>query len=82
LILIGHADPSGGGRNHGAGSRPIFLVEDADGAKALQLPADEPLAYITQTTLSVDDTKAIIAVLKRKFTNILGPDTRDICYAT
>ena len=37
---------------------------------------------MTQTTLSVDDTKDIIAALKRKFTNILGPDTRDICYAT
>jgi 4-hydroxy-3-methylbut-2-en-1-yl diphosphate reductase len=37
---------------------------------------------VTQTTLSVDDTKDIIAALKRKFTNILGPDTRDICYAT
>ena len=51
-------------------------------AEALQFPADKPLAYITQTTLSVDDTRGIIAALKRKFTNILGPDTRDICYAT
>lgn len=61
---------------------PIFLVQDVDEAEALQLLADEPLAYITQTTLSVDDTRDIIGVLKRNFTNILGPDTRDICYAT
>src|SRR5262249_12836478 len=45
-------------------------------------PVDAPVAYITQTTLSVDDTKDIIAALRVKFTDIQGPDTRDICYAT
>jgi 4-hydroxy-3-methylbut-2-enyl diphosphate reductase len=48
----------------------------------LTLPADTPIAYITQTTLSVDDTKDIIAALKARFTDIQGPDIRDICYAT
>src|SRR5262249_57715463 len=41
-----------------------------------------PVAYVTQTTLSVDDTRGIIAALHRKFTDIVGPETRDICYAT
>ena len=48
----------------------------------LDLPEDTPLAYVTQTTLSVDDTRGIIEALTRRFSNIVGPDTRDICYAT
>ena len=48
----------------------------------LDLAADTPVAYITQTTLSVDDTRAVIAALKRRFTDIVGPDIDDICYAT
>ena len=48
----------------------------------LDLPLDAPFAYVTQTTLSVDDTRGIIDALLRRFTNIVGPDTRDICYAT
>ena len=48
----------------------------------MKLPPDTPVAYITQTTLSVDDTKGIIAALERKFSNIVGPEIRDICYAT
>ncbi len=48
----------------------------------LALPVDAPVAYVTQTTLSVDDTKSIIEALRRRFTDITGPETRDICYAT
>ena len=48
----------------------------------LTLPVDTPVAYITQTTLSVDDTRGIIEALQRRFTDLVGPDTRDICYAT
>ena len=44
--------------------------------------ADTPVAYVTQTTLSVDDTRGIIAALDRRFSDVVGPDTRDICYAT
>ena len=61
---------------------PVTLVQDIDDVAALPLPADTPVAYITQTTLSVDDTRDIIAALKRRFTDIQGPDIRDICYAT
>ena len=45
-------------------------------------PDRTPVAYVTQTTLSVDDTRATIEALRRRFTDIEGPDTRDICYAT
>lgn len=82
LVLIGHAGHPEVVGTMGQIPGPVFLVQDVAEAAALQLPVDAPLAYVTQTTLSVDDTKDIIAALKRKFTNILGPDTRDICYAT
>ena len=59
-----------------------FLVQNVDDVAALTLPTDTPVAYITQTTLSVDDTKDIIAALQARFTDIQGPDIRDICYAT
>ena len=49
---------------------------------ALAIADDTPLAFVTQTTLSVDDTRAIIAALRRRFTDLVGPDTKDICYAT
>jgi 4-hydroxy-3-methylbut-2-enyl diphosphate reductase len=61
---------------------PVQLVQSVDDVKALTLREDTPLAYITQTTLSVDDTKDIIAALQARFPDIQGPDTRDICYAT
>jgi 4-hydroxy-3-methylbut-2-enyl diphosphate reductase len=48
----------------------------------LPLPDDAPIAYITQTTLSVDDTRSIIATLTARFSDVMGPETRDICYAT
>jgi 4-hydroxy-3-methylbut-2-enyl diphosphate reductase len=59
-----------------------LLVQSVDEVKSLTVPVDTPVAYITQTTLSVDDTKDIIAALKARFTDIQGPDIRDICYAT
>ncbi|MHC2390068.1 (E)-4-hydroxy-3-methyl-but-2-enyl pyrophosphate reductase [Bradyrhizobium liaoningense] len=61
---------------------PVQLVQSVEEVKALTLPADTPVASITQTTLSVDDTKDIIAALQARFTDIQGPDIRDICYAT
>jgi 4-hydroxy-3-methylbut-2-enyl diphosphate reductase len=58
------------------------LVESVADAEALELPADAPVAYITQTTLSVDETTEILDVLKRRFPHIHGPQREDICYAT
>ena len=61
----------------------IKLVETINDAKTLDTSEfKKPLAYITQTTLSVDDTKNIIDILKNKFPNIKGPVKEDICYAT
>jgi 4-hydroxy-3-methylbut-2-enyl diphosphate reductase len=63
-------------------SAPVLLVQNEADVNALDLPSDTPVAYITQTTLSVDDTQGIIAALKRRFDDIVGPETTDICYAT
>jgi 4-hydroxy-3-methylbut-2-enyl diphosphate reductase len=60
----------------------VLLVQSEAEVEHLHLPVDTPLAYVTQTTLSVDDTRGIIDALQRRFTDIVGPDTRDICYAT
>ncbi|KGD31548.1 lytB family protein [Burkholderia mallei] len=60
----------------------MILVQSEAEVDTLTLPADTPVAYVTQTTLSVDDTRGIIEALQRRFTDIVGPDTRDICYAT
>jgi 4-hydroxy-3-methylbut-2-enyl diphosphate reductase len=58
------------------------LVQSAEDAERVSLPAGGPLAYITQTTLSVDETGEIVAVLRRRFPRIEGPAREDICYAT
>jgi 4-hydroxy-3-methylbut-2-enyl diphosphate reductase len=82
LILIGHAGHPEVEGTKGRIPVPVHLVQtEADVAK-LNIPRDTPIAYVTQTTLSVDDTRGIIAALERKFSDVVGPDTRDICYAT
>jgi 4-hydroxy-3-methylbut-2-en-1-yl diphosphate reductase len=63
-------------------SEPVVLVQKEEDVERLDIPADAPVAYVTQTTLSVDDTKGIIAALNRRFTDLVGPETKDICYAT
>ena len=82
VILIGHAGHPEVEGTMGQIDGPVLLVKDEAEVAALDFPADEPLAYVTQTTLSVDDTRSIIEALKRRFTNLIGPDIRDICYAT
>ncbi len=82
LILIGHAGHPEVEGTMGQVGAPVTLVQDEDEVDALDIPAGTPVAYITQTTLSIDDTKGIIAKLKRRFTDIVGPETSDICYAT
>jgi 4-hydroxy-3-methylbut-2-enyl diphosphate reductase len=59
-----------------------ILVQDVAEAEALELPPETPLAYVTQTTLSVDETAEIISALRRRFPAIVGPKKDDICYAT
>ncbi len=82
LILIGHAGHPEVEGTMGQIPSPVILVQNEADVEKLDLPADTPVAYVTQTTLSVDDTQGIIAALMRKFSNIVGPETRDICYAT
>ncbi|MGE0151342.1 MAG: 4-hydroxy-3-methylbut-2-enyl diphosphate reductase [Reyranellaceae bacterium] len=83
IVLIGHrGHPEVIGTMGQLPDGAVVLVEDVAQAEALQAPAGEKLAYATQTTLSVDDTAAIIAVLRRRFPQIEGPKKEDICYAT
>lgn len=82
LILIGHAGHPEVEGTMGQISGRVFLVQTVADVDRIDLAADTPVAYVTQTTLSVDDTRAIIEALKRRFVNIAGPDINDICYAT
>lgn len=82
IVLIGHAGHPEIEGTMGRIPGPIHLVESEADVTALDLPQDAPVAYVTQTTLSVDDTRGIIAALKARFPDIVGPDTNDICYAT
>ena len=81
IILIGH---EGHPEVEGTSGRveKVYLVSEPADVETLQVSRPEKLAYVTQTTLSVDDTKAVIAALKQRFPNIQGPETKDICYAT
>ena len=82
LVLIGHAGHPEVEGTLGQIDGEVHLVGSPDEVATLGLPLDLPIAYITQTTLSVDDTRAIIAALKVRFPDVTGPDTSDICYAT
>jgi 4-hydroxy-3-methylbut-2-en-1-yl diphosphate reductase len=82
LILVGHAGHPEVEGTIGQIAAPVLLVQTESDVDSLDLASDTPVAYITQTTLSVDDTRGIIDALNRRFTNIIGPETRDICYAT
>ena len=82
ILLIGHQghDEVLGTMGEAPGS--IRLVQDEADVAALDLPPDARVAYLTQTTLSVDDAEVIIRALKRRFPHIIGPSRDDICYAT
>ncbi len=82
LVLIGHAGHPEVEGTMGQVRGPVHLVASEKEVERLDLPSDTPLAYVTQTTLSVDDTKNVIAALKARFKDVQGPDTADICYAT
>jgi len=82
LVLIGHAGHAEVIGTMGQIDAPIHLVSTVDDVAGLPLAGDTPIAYITQTTLSVDDTRSVIAALDARFTDVVGPDVADICYAT
>lgn len=82
LILIGHAGHAEVEGTIGQIPGKVHLVQTESEVDLLDIPTDAPVAYVTQTTLSVDDTRGIITALERRFSDIVGPDVTDICYAT
>jgi 4-hydroxy-3-methylbut-2-en-1-yl diphosphate reductase len=82
ILLIGHEGHDEVLGTMGEAPANIRLVQDEAEAEALDLPADAKVAYLTQTTLSVDDAEAIVRVLRRRFPQIHAPSKDDICYAT
>ena len=82
IVLIGHAGHAEVEGTIGQIPGPVHLVQTAGDVAGLDVADPERLAYVTQTTLSVDDTRGIIAALTGRFPSIVGPDVRDICYAT
>jgi 4-hydroxy-3-methylbut-2-enyl diphosphate reductase len=82
IILIGHEGHDEVIGTMGEAPGHIVLVEDEADVAALSFPADARLAYLTQTTLSVDEARVVIDALKRRFPSIVGPNKDDICYAT
>jgi 4-hydroxy-3-methylbut-2-en-1-yl diphosphate reductase len=82
VVLIGHAGHIEVEGTLGQIDGTVHLVGTVEEARRLRVAAGTKLAYVTQTTLSVDDTRDIIAELKARFPDIQGPDVKDICYAT
>src|SRR5687768_1988833 len=82
IVLIGHDGHEEVEGTTGEAPENIVLVETEADVESLEVEDPDRIAYITQTTLSVDETTSIIQALKQKFPNITGPKTDDICYAT
>lgn len=82
IVLIGHAGHEEVVGTMGEAPEATVLVQNVAEAEALDLPPGTKLAYVTQTTLSVDETREIIGVLRRRFPDIRAPRKEDICYAT
>src|SRR2546422_5883370 len=82
IILIGHEDHDEVIGTLGEAPRRIFVIDSVAEVEKLKVPNPEKIAYLTQTTLSVDDTRDVIEALRRRFPRIVGPSRDDICYAT
>lgn len=82
ILLIGHRDHEEIDGTFGEAPDSTFIVETEADAEAVQVPNPEKVCFLTQTTLSLDETKHIIEILQRRFPNIHGPKSQDICYAT
>jgi 4-hydroxy-3-methylbut-2-en-1-yl diphosphate reductase len=82
IVLVGHAGHEEVEGTMGEAPESIVLVESVEDAERIELPHTDKLAYITQTTLSVDETSAIIDVLRRRYPHVVAPKKEDICYAT
>jgi 4-hydroxy-3-methylbut-2-en-1-yl diphosphate reductase len=82
IALVGHAGHVEVEGTMGEAPEAMVLVETADDARKLELENGEQLAYLTQTTLSLDDTAEVVDVLRERFPDLVGPPSADICYAT
>ena len=82
VLLVGHADHDEVIGTRGEAPEAVILVEDIADAETVEVPDPSNVALTTQTTLSIDDTTAIVEVLKRRFPALVGPKSSDICYAT
>jgi 4-hydroxy-3-methylbut-2-en-1-yl diphosphate reductase len=82
IVLVGHAGHAEVEGTIGQVPAKVHLVQTVADVALLDVKDPDKLAYITQTTLSVDDTRGIISALTARFPSIVGPDVRDICYAT
>jgi 4-hydroxy-3-methylbut-2-enyl diphosphate reductase len=82
IVLVGHADHDEVIGTTGEAPERIVVIDSVDEAERIEIDDPAKVAYLTQTTLSVDDTRAIIEVLRRRFPAIVGPSRDDICYAT
>ena len=82
IVLVGHAGHAEVEGTIGQIPGRVHVVQTVDDVATLAVGSPDQLAYVTQTTLSVDDTRGIIAALQARFPTIVGPDVRDICYAT
>jgi 4-hydroxy-3-methylbut-2-enyl diphosphate reductase len=82
IILIGHAHHEEVEGTLGEAASKISLVSDVEGARNVEVPDAERVAFLTQTTLSIEDTRPIVEELRRRFPKIQGPARADICYAT
>lgn len=82
IILVGHEDHDEVIGTTGEAPERIAVVSSPEEVEALEIPDPDKVAYITQTTLSVDDTREVIEALRRRFPRIVGPSRDDICYAT
>ncbi len=82
VVLVGHAGHEEVVGTTGEAPDSTILVQSVEDAQAVELPSDAKVAYITQTTLSVDETGEIIKALRRRFPQIRAPKKEDICYAT
>lgn len=82
VLMIGHAGHPEVEGTMGQVKKGVFLVEKVADVEGLTFPSDEKIAFVTQTTLSVDETKEIVETLTKKFPNIVQPRKQDICYAT
>jgi 4-hydroxy-3-methylbut-2-enyl diphosphate reductase len=82
VVLIGHDGHPEVEGTSGRLEKEVILVESVEDVAKIEISGGTKLSYVTQTTLSVDDTKDIIMALKQRFPEIEGPDVKDICYAT